>query len=158
MTITIEPGNLELHAPAIVTREQITTDVLLRRDLTRFGFGSLARIEQPNDVLVATTDAEGKVLAAGMLVLSRHLMQHPELSKPEIHVHAGVDEIVTTREDGSEFIHWGINDASRGAATLTLDALVRIAHIRDENNVKVPVIGLPQILAWALKSGLLVLL
>lgn len=143
MTITLEPSKVEVRVPTIVTREHLTSDDSLRRQVARFGFGGLVRIEQPNDVLVTTTDTDGEILAAGMLILSPHLMQHPELHKPEIHVHAGVAENVRQLKGGAEDIDWIIDDASRGAAVLTLEALTRIAHARDHWNVKEPVVGLP---------------
>lgn len=142
MSVALHGIHEGLQTPSIVTREIIADNWYLRDSLVEYGFGIMTRIEAPQDVLVATLDHEGDLVAAGMLVKSPHLMMNPRSSRPEIHVHSGLKEI-SNDGNGIETTSWAITDLARDAAGLTVHALLKIAHSRDLWSIKEPVIGLP---------------
>ena len=149
MPLAVREG---IHSPLLITRERIATSSMLREGLTNFGFGTMARIEQPQDVLIATLDGDDNILAAGMLVKSHHLMMSTSSHNPEIHVHAGEKQVVRDMGNGEQDITWKVTPEVLDAATLTLQALITTAHARDVWNLKKPVVGVP--LSYAADSPL----
>lgn len=142
-TSTLEHAHPLLHAPAIVARECLTTNAELQKRLAHLGFSSVLEVQSSANVLAITSDKTGYVHAAGLLIMTPHLMGHHETSLPEIHVRTGVEEEVIFTKDGQESITWSIDDISKEAAGMTVDALRRIAHRRDVWSLKPPLVGVP---------------
>jgi hypothetical protein len=144
MSVTaLEHVETTLHQPAIVTRECLMTNPRLRDRLARLGFSRVLRVESSENVLAITSDTAGEIRAAGILLMTPHLMAHRETSLPEIHVRTGIEDDITVTEDGKEAITWSIDEISVQAASMTVAALRNIAHRRDEWRLKTPLVGIP---------------